>query len=390
LVDETASEEDEVEAEVKQLLTRRSHPKPVLLRNYHATQYSGKIGIGKPQQKFSVIFDTGSGVTWVPSAACERGGCEQHHRYNLVQSSTAAGKSKVRFHVVYGSGGVEGAVGTDDLHVGGITLPQAQFGEVSREKGDAFRNAKFSGIAGLAFPELSKGGVLPVFDQMMKKKVMRRNRFGFYLQEKRDGALWVDDIPKDAYTGKLQRHKIVKPPAYWSLKLIDVKVGGKRMHVCPEEHGCKIAIDSGTSLLTGPSHGAAKVLKALQVDTGCDNFDDLHQLTYTIEGEDEDGETRHFDYHLDPKDYVLESGGRSSCHPGLSNLDVPKPHSPVWILGDMFMMKYFSIFDRDKESVYFGKANPDADEDKDEMVTLPQVEEHANDSEDSWEETEDA
>ena len=52
----------------------------------------------------------------------------------------------------------------------------------------------------------------------------------------------------------------------------------------------------------------------------------------------------------------------------------------------------FYSFDRDKESVYFGKANPDADEDKDEMVTLPQVEEHANDSEDSWEfeETEDA
>merc|ERR1712100_362960 len=119
LVDEGEQAYVDVDAHV-----HRSEPKPVLLRNYHATQYSGKIGIGNPQQKFSVIFGTGSGVAWVPSSKCERGGCEQHQRYNLLQSSTAGeDEHKVRFHVVYGSGGVEGGIGVDDLHVGGITLP---------------------------------------------------------------------------------------------------------------------------------------------------------------------------------------------------------------------------------------------------------------------------
>jgi hypothetical protein len=273
------------------------------------------------------------------------------------------------FKIMYGSGSVEGGVGRDDLHVGGLTLPQAQFGEVDAEKGDAFKGAKFAGIAGLAFPSLSKGGVLPIFDQMMAKRVMHRNRFGFYLQEKRDGALWIDDIPKDAYQGELIQHKVVTPPAYWSLKLIDIKVNGKALNVCPG--GCKVAVDSGTSLLTGPSEGTSKVLKALQVQTDCSNREQLGQLTYVLEGTDSAGKTIHHEYPMDPKEYLLESPGQ--CHPGLSNLDVPKPNGPVWILGDMFMMRYFSVFDRDTMSVYLARANPKAVEKKSTMVRLPQM-----------------
>lgn len=59
-----------------------------------------------------------------------------------------------------------------------------------------------------------------------------------------------------------------------------------------------------------------------------------------------------------------------SCRAGLSALDVPEPNGPVWILGDMFMMRYFSVFDRDSDTVSFGKSNPKASWDPATMINI--------------------
>jgi len=42
----------------------------------------------QPQQDFTVVFDTGSSVLWVPGAHCKSHLCEYRHKFDQAKSST--------------------------------------------------------------------------------------------------------------------------------------------------------------------------------------------------------------------------------------------------------------------------------------------------------------
>lgn len=79
------------------------------LTNYMDAQYYGTIEIGTPPQEFTVIFDTGSSNTWVPSKNCHSLACYLHNRYDSSDSETYVHDSR-EFAIRYGSGAVEGYI----------------------------------------------------------------------------------------------------------------------------------------------------------------------------------------------------------------------------------------------------------------------------------------
>lgn len=81
--------------------------------------YFGSVSVGKPEQKFSVVFDTGSGHVILPSSECHSETCIIHKRYNRQASDGAmdvdydgtpvrSGAPRDQITVAFGTGEVTG------------------------------------------------------------------------------------------------------------------------------------------------------------------------------------------------------------------------------------------------------------------------------------------
>lgn len=347
-----------------------SQLKPVELKNWGYTQFVGTLGIGTPAQNMRVIYDTGSSNTWLPGHACNEASCDKYGKYDHHKSHTfeelkeAQGLGESRtpsFYIKYGSGLVRGKVIQDDVTLGGIQLKKARFGEVGYEHGHAFRKGHFSGIVGLAFPSLAAANMYPLFDQVIDQKVLKKNEFAFYLSNRIDNPskLMLGDSAEGSWKGDLTSHDVIENN-YWSVRMADVMVGDERLNICPQD-GCKVAVDSGTSLVTGPSQHVSHLLRKLDIKHNCDNWHNIKPMSLLLEATRKDGTKYLKKYQLHKNEFVFEMknqhGQRKACTPGVMALDVPKPRGPLWILGDLFMMKYFTQYNRNTNQVKIGLAN---------------------------------
>ncbi|MED6182634.1 hypothetical protein PIB30_030371 [Stylosanthes scabra] len=134
----------------------------IALKNYMDAQYYGEIGIGTPPQKFTVIFDTGSSNLWVPSSRCYFSiACYLHSRYKSSQSTTY-NENGTSAEIHYGTGQISGFFSQDHVKLGDLIVHNQDFIEATREPSFTVLAAKFEGILGLGFQEISVGNAVPV------------------------------------------------------------------------------------------------------------------------------------------------------------------------------------------------------------------------------------
>lgn len=333
----------------------------IALNNIKNTQYVGTIGIGTPKQDIHVIFDTGSANLWVTSSKCTSDACSMHEGYDHEKSSTYQSMGD-EVSVRFGTGSIEGFMSSDTFHVGPLEITAQAFGEITVEDGDVFATSQFAGIAGLAFPALSAYGNVPFFDNIMKQGLLGVNMFAFYYSKapRQESALFFGGPDPKFYHGEITWMPVMRQ-FYWEIRLQDIAIGDSHLHLCDagtqyatDEHGCKIVFDTGTSLIAGPSDAVMKIMNQLNVEDHCDDISALPDLTMHFGGKE---------FVLHPADYVLDSDNDSGsgCKLGFMPLDVPAPRGPLWILGDVFMRKFYTVFDRAEERVGIALSNENQD-----------------------------
>ncbi|KAI4364639.1 hypothetical protein MLD38_020701 [Melastoma candidum] len=431
----------------------------VLLKNYLDAQYYGEIGIGSPPQTFTVIFDTGSSNLWVPSAKCYFSvACYFHTKFKASRSSTYKRIGK-DISITYGSGTVSGFLSQDNVKIGNLIVKDQVFMEATREGSLTFVLAKFDGILGLGFQNISVGNVVPVWYNMMQQGLVSDEVFSFWFSRNADakvgGEIVLGGVDKAHYRGK-HLYVPVTREGYWQFQMGDVLIGNDSTGVCAS--GCAAIADSGTSLIAGPTSVVTEINQAIgaegiasiecrqivtqygdqiwelliagvrpdkvcsqigicvfngtqyvssgiksvlekkhgeestqkdaacsacelaviwiksqlkkgrakdkildyvnklcdniaspvgQVD--CNDIGKMPNVTFTIGGQP---------FTLTPEQYVLKvkEGVANVCISGFMAFDMPAPRGPLWILGDVFMGAYHTVFDFGNRQVGFAPA----------------------------------
>lgn len=332
------------------------------LRNYKDAQYYGEISIGTPAQKFTVIFDTGSSNLWVPSKKCPwtNIACLLHNKYDSRKSSSYKEDGR-KFNITYGSGSMTGFVSKDKVCIAGVCARDQEFAEAMGLPGITFIAAKFDGILGMAYPSISVDNLKPVFNTMLDQGALAQPVFAFWLNRNPDdptgGELTLGGMDANRYTPPITWASVTRE-GYWQFRMDQVRIGhgsGQVQTVCTG--GCQAIADSGTSLIAGPTADIEKIQLAIGATplirgeylVQCDRMDTMPNVSIVING-------RKFD--LAPRDYVMRisSFGQTICLSGFMGLDMPPRIGPLWILGDVFIGRYYSVFDFGQNRVGFATA----------------------------------
>lgn len=239
----------------------------------------------------------------------------------------------------------------------------------------------------------------------MKRELLKKNWFSFYLTDVDESAksqIILGEPQPNHYIGKLNWHK-VSEESYWQVEMDDIYINNSPINICPDGP-CKLVIDTGTSIMTGPSSDLDTLLNKIPLEN-CEDVSDLPEIGFKL------GDLL---YTIKPQEYIIFSqkmfssfleakktentknlnlntakntmqtgtenltntmskvkiteslmlnslaekdkshfkkGKNGLCKRAFMPLDVQEPRGPLWVLGDIFLRKYFVVFDRDQKRI---------------------------------------
>lgn len=223
--------------------------------------------------------------------------------------------------------------------------------------------------------------------------MLKKNWFSFYItdvNEEVQSQVILGEPNHLFYEDKLVWHQVTEE-SYWQVEMEDIYVDGKPLSICPFNK-CKLVVDTGTSVITGPSEDLGNLLDKITF-SDCNEISSLPEIGFKV------GD---YLYTMKPEEYIMFSHHNVSlletrnevnknsnsflnkvetgvsfenknqflsgtnfenlnknnfftftkgCKRAFMPLDVSPPKGPLWVLGDIFLRKYFVSFDRDNKRI---------------------------------------
>ncbi|KAI3794115.1 hypothetical protein L1987_36742 [Smallanthus sonchifolius] len=348
----------------------------LLLNGYYTT----RLWIGSPPQKFALIVDTGSTVTYVPCSTCEHCGKHQDPKfdpdssstYEPVECNTDCTCDKAKKQCIYERQYAEvssssGVLGEDIISFGNqseLSPQRATFGCENSETGDLY-SQHADGIMGLGRGDSS------LIDQLVDRGVISDSFSLCYGgMDIGGGAMVLGGISSPS--GMVYAYSDPVRSPYYNIELKEIHVAGKRLPLSPSvfygKHGT--VLDSGTTYAYLPEaafrafkDAIFKELHSIKLIRGPDPS--YNDICFSGAGSDVSKLSETFPsvemvfgkghkLSLSPENYLF----RHSKVRGAYCLGIfQNGKDPTTLLGGIIVRNTFVMYDREHNKIGFWKTN---------------------------------
>ncbi|KAI8889664.1 acid protease [Backusella circina FSU 941] len=341
-----------------------------LLNEQDLWEFAIKVKIGTPPKEFSLLFDTGSSDTWIPSVNCsEQDGCPSFMNHFDSSESSSFKQLDEDFHISYDASESNGKYFIDTMTLNGHSIPDQvlsfvdhSFGPLSAQQrmDDSADDIYLDGImgAGLATSTMryQQGGPLyyPFPIHLYEKGIISNPIFSVFMDGTDKGQVIFGDIPDN----RKMIYADLSPSTntHWSVQVTSVEFQNETYSLNFNFYGqTNFLVDTGSNFMYLPKKMALELAHLIDPDVEVleDNrfvVDCKYQSTHTMinfsfpksKHDSQDPVLK-----IPLSDLVAERKEDGNCF----LLFIPSENNAVF--GNMLLRKLVTVFDFGKHRIGF-------------------------------------
>ena len=350
----------------------------IKLYNYKDVQYSGNIYVGTPYNKFTVIYDTGSNLFWLPSVNCTFKCRNSTNKYNPKLSSTSE-DMHIKKNISYAKGYIKGRLYKEKIYLNKkskfsslyskeLSLDNYKLIAVYKEKYLLFHTI-FDGIVGLGIND--EGDINnSLIKSLYNQGKISAPSFSFYLLSNKDqkfenniSRLYIGNILENDYINNLFKNKtkfcyLPGKNYYWICETIKLEIKEEKLNITEAINTYSgVIFDTGTSYTIVPKKDVQFIMDYFNKTLGKKCFvTPLHQIKCQCNSTKEFGNIKiYFDkknyYQINLEDLIeYNKNYRYQCS---FQMLVDRIDFGIWVIGDSALRSSLITFNMLERKISF-------------------------------------